>query len=91
VLVSVGYTPSDMTTLDIQSALWRIEAVFGERLEKWRMVRRLSFVQAKVFGFKGQENDLWEIRGDREMDEKEKERITKKMEFWKKRLTELGK
>ncbi len=53
----------------------------------WKMTRRLFFAIARTMGgFKGSEESLWPIQGDR------KESVTiEKIELWKQRLKELGK
>jgi hypothetical protein len=74
--------------MSLQGVLWHIEGVTAANLEKWRMVRRLSWVQARTMGgFKGTEEELWKIESDRV----EIENPMEKIEFWKKRLKELGK
>jgi hypothetical protein len=73
--------------MSIQQAAWKIEGSAAANREKWRMIRRLCWINARVMGgYKSNEETLWPIEGDAvqavEAD---------KRELWAKRLKELGK
>lgn len=76
--------------MDMQDVVWISEGKAKEASSRfkefWRMTRRLSFIIARTMGgFKGDEENLWTIDGDRKPVSK------RKIEYWKKRIKELGK
>ena len=77
--------------MSLEEVIVRIVEYFDRQkagnLERWRMVRRLCFIQAKTMGAKmNNETELWDIEGDRPTG------VTKeRIEEWREWLIRHGK
>lgn len=55
--------------------------------EKWRIARRICWVVAQMFGYKGDEDSLWKI----DVTEQDLEDPKKKIERFRRQLKKIGK
>jgi hypothetical protein len=72
--------------MGLEEVIWRVEAGVADRKDEWRRTRRLCYYQARIMvGFKGTEEDLWQI------DHIEKTEPAVKIKDWSAKLKQMGK
>jgi len=76
-----------LSELTIQQVLWRVEGLNSASKEKWRIARRICWVQAQTMGYKGDEDSLWKI----DVTEQDLEDPKKKIERFRRQLKKIGK
>lgn len=83
-----GLTDAELCHMGLQEVVWHMGGAGAANREKWRMVRRICYIIARTMGgYKGTEESLWGIEGDKRTLGNQQDKI----KAWRNRLIELGK